>query len=150
MQTHRFPLLLSLLIAAWAQSTAYNSSLCTDIEIDQLHYYINANQNNQDIRYEKDNTIVIYNLCSQVEVYCSYLNTVLVASLVVQNQTSKTCIPFNQTNITFINPLNGSQGIQVTYTPIWSQVNITPISLSYPCNSGNSIGCPSIEASTMW
>jgi hypothetical protein len=68
-----------------AQSVAYNMSLCTDIVIDQLHYYINNNQNSQDIQYRNNDTIVTYNLCSQVEVYCSYLNAVLVASLVSTN-----------------------------------------------------------------
>jgi len=151
MKTHLLCVLFSFLIVATVtQSATYNKSLCTDIEIDQLHYYINSNQNSQDIQYQSNDTTVMYNLCSQVEVYCSYLNAVLVASLVVQNQTSKTCSPFIQTNITFINPLNGSQGIQVTYTPIWNQANIQPILLTYPCNSGNSVGCPSIESSIMW
>ena len=61
-------LLLSLatLWIAHAQSTIYNSSLCADIEIDSLHYFINTQMANKDLSFTVNNTVFIYNLCNSV------------------------------------------------------------------------------------
>ncbi len=74
-----------LLVELWllgGQSTVLNTSLCTDIEIDSLHYYINEKDSDNNIQFANGSTLFTYNLCKQVEVYCSYQNTVLVASMV--------------------------------------------------------------------
>jgi hypothetical protein len=59
------PTLLLLLILP-SLSLGYNTSLCTDIVIGDLHYYINANSNNLNIIKETNGSRIVYNLCKQV------------------------------------------------------------------------------------
>jgi hypothetical protein len=49
---------------------ALNMSICTDIQISDLHYYINSNSNNHDIVTINGSEISTYNLCKEVEVHC--------------------------------------------------------------------------------
>lgn len=77
-------------------SEALNMSLCTDIEIADLHYYINSNQNSQDIVTRNGSEISTYNLCKEVEVHCPSLNSVIVASLVIVNEINGTCHSYKQ------------------------------------------------------
>ena len=58
--------LLVLVVTVSCQSQPYNLSLCADIEIDQLHYYINEAEDNSDLHLEKDQIHYTYNLCKQV------------------------------------------------------------------------------------
>lgn len=59
------PTLLFLLILS-CLSQPYNTSLCTDIVIGDLHYYINANSNNLNIIDDTNGSTIVYNLCKQV------------------------------------------------------------------------------------
>lgn len=68
-------------------SAALNVSLCTDIQISDLHYYINSNSNNHNIVTKNGSDIFTYNLCSVVEVHCPTTNSVIVASLVIVSET---------------------------------------------------------------
>lgn len=57
---------LLLLLTISSLSQTYNTSLCTDLVIGDLHYYINANSNNLNIIKETNASKIIYNLCKQV------------------------------------------------------------------------------------
>ena len=82
-----YPLIITLalfILNIECQNTNYNQSICTSIGVNDLHYFINDRQNNQNIIINSNNTHQItYNLCKQVEVYCKYLNTILTSSMVI-------------------------------------------------------------------
>ena len=98
----------------------YNASLCTDIVIGELHYYINAAEDNSNLERVENGERMVYNLCKQVEVYCPYLNAVLNASLILLSPSSKICITYVQSAVALIDPNSVSSGILVTYSPLSS------------------------------
>ena len=52
LKPHIVCILLSIVLPQIAaQTIPYNHSLCADIEIDSLHYYINSQQDNKDLSY---------------------------------------------------------------------------------------------------
>lgn len=127
----KFTLIFIILLTICSPQN-YNTSLCTDIEIGNLHYYINSNSNNQNLINQINSTKIIYNLCKKVEVYCSYLNAVVTGSMVVINTDNNTCKSYTQSSVGLIDPNNISSGITVTYL---SQQNES-IVINTPC-TGN-------------
>lgn len=139
MQSALLAATLLLLLVLPTLSQSYNTSLCTDIVIGDLHYYINANSNNLNIVRETNDSSIIYNLCKQVEVYCPYLNAVITASMVLTSPANRTCTPYRQTAVGLINPTDVSSGITVTYLSSANQ----SVVINTPCN-GAGIGCPAV------
>lgn len=87
-----FLIIISLLkCLGSSQGVNYNQSICADIVINDLHYYINDAQNNINIQLNNANTIITYNLCKQVEIYCKYQNSIITASMVILDPTLQTC-----------------------------------------------------------
>lgn len=134
-------LLLPILIAE-----PYNASLCTDIVIGELHYYINADSNSKNIYQNLNNDVLVYNLCKSVEVYCPELNAVVTASLVSIDKNTNACKTYNQAEVRLLDSTNISSGISVIYSSL-SGDNQTVI-LNYTCNG--SVGCPSVESGNLW
>lgn len=134
------PILLFLVLIIGCSSQAYNVSLCTDIVIGDLHYYINSASNNLNIVQQVNDTQMIYNLCKQVQVYCLYQNAVITASMVVISKVNKTCTPYVQTIVGLINQTVITSGIRVAYV---SPKNETII-IDTPCN-GEGIACPAVH-----
>ena len=64
----------SLVCSALTQINNHNQSLCTDIQINDLHYFINLQLDSADLQMTEGNTTITYNLCKHVEVYCPYQN----------------------------------------------------------------------------
>lgn len=98
----------------------YNASLCTDIVIGELHYYINSAEDNANLEKVENGDRMVYNLCKQVEIYCPYLNAVLNASLILLSPSLKNCISYVQSSVALIDPNSVSSGILVTYSPLSS------------------------------
>ncbi len=134
-------LLLLFLLTAGCLTQTYNTSLCTDILIGDLHYYINANSDNQNIVKDLNGSQLVYNLCKQVEVYCPYANAVVNASMVLTSPLNRTCIPFTQTSVGLIDQEDVSSGITVTYLA----PNNQQIVINTTCMGGEGFGCPTVQ-----
>lgn len=146
-------LFILLVITLWivnSQSTFYNSSLCADIEIDSLHYFINIQQANKDLSFTVNNTIFTYNLCNSVEVYCRSQNAVLSASMVLLNVSTDTCLTYVQSSITYIDNLTPKSGIKVKYLSLPVTNTSQQYYMYYACNSTHFVGCPKVESGVMW
>jgi hypothetical protein len=125
----------------------YNQSLCADIAINQLHYFVNEQEDNADIWMGSSNSLnvaITYNLCKQVEVYCSYQNAVLVASLVIIDNDNMTCTAYQQSNVTYYQGEDYNSGIKVTYLPVVSGSTQPSYTISYPCNPATEEYCPTV------
>lgn len=61
--------------------------------------------------------------------------------VVIDDKTSN-CYQYTQTNITYIDQNNASQGIKVLYMPL--NPTAPPITFQYACNGTQNIGCPSV------
>ncbi len=107
--------LLTTLTLLSAQTVPYNLSLCADIEVDDLHYYINSQQDNKDLTYKDNLSTVTYNLCKGVEVYCPQQNAIVNASLVAVNPADGSCVPYIQTGVTYLDGKDPKSGIKVLY-----------------------------------
>lgn len=142
--------LLALLSLSAAQSTTYNVSLCTDIEIDSFHYFINEQEDSQDLIFKEGDSVFTYNLCQTVEVYCKYQNSVIVASMVAVNPVAETCISYTQNHITFLDGSTAGSGIKVQYISQPTSNLSQEIVLKYSCNNDTGEYCPGVEASIMW
>jgi hypothetical protein len=123
--------LLCLLLLIPALGVTYNSSLCADVEMGELHYFINAKHNNQDISYRSGNSTITYNLCRRVEVYCESLNAVVADSLVSVDAVKGSCLTYSQSSVEYLDSANVSKGIRVIYSS--SDPNKTAINMDYPC-----------------
>lgn len=139
-----FILLLASLYLVYAQSTSYNLSLCADMEVDTLHYYVNVAQDNKDLSFTKNTSTFTYNLCRGVEVHCKYQNAIINASMVSVSSVDGTCVPYKQFNISYLDDTKPTSGIKVLYlsTPITDKSQ--KIYLNFPCNDNVTIGCPSV------
>lgn len=113
-------IVLLLGIMDGVRGETYNVSLCTDIKIEELHYYINSADDNANLEKVENGERIVYNLCKQVEVYCPYLNAVLNSSLILLSPSLKNCISYVQSSVALIDPNSVSSGILVTYSTLSS------------------------------
>lgn len=113
-------IVLLLGIMDGVRGETYNVSLCTDIKIGELHYYINSADDNANLEKVENGERIVYNLCKQVEVYCPYLNAVLNSSLILLSPSLKNCISYVQSSVALIDPNSVSSGILVTYSTLSS------------------------------
>ena len=137
-------LLLACIHLIYAQSASYNLSLCADIEIDSLHYYVNVAQDNKDLYLNSSSGDVTYNLCKSVEVYCKYQNAIINASMVAVNSVESTCTSYTQYNISYLDDKTPKSGIKVLYLSMPITNTSKKMYLYFSCNANVTIGCPSV------